>query len=106
MAFPCNQFFREESGTEEQIKRFVGERFGVGFWMFKKVEVNGVNASPLYRYLRFNSELFDRETGLTRVVPWNFAKFVVDRNGKVIKFASPRVKPKELEHIIEKELIY
>jgi hypothetical protein len=82
MAFPCNQFFREESGTEEQIKRFVGERFGVGFWMFKKVEVNGVNASPLYRYLRFNSELFDRETGLTRVVPWNFANLLLIGMGR------------------------
>lgn len=95
-AFPCNQFFKEESGTEDSIKNFARTKYGVKFWMFGKVEVNGPNTSDLYRYLRFNSELFNPQSGEVKVVPWNFAKFVLDRNGKVIKFAGPRVKPKEL----------
>ena len=74
--------------------------------MFQKVEVNGTSTHPLYKYLRNNSELFDKSTGTVGVVPWNFAKFLLDRNGKVIKFSQPSVTPQELEPLINKELSY
>lgn len=106
LAFPCNQFFSQESGGEKEIKQFVKENFKVHFPMFSKIEVNGPNADPLFQYLRNNSELYDPKKGEAGVVPWNFAKFIVDRNGKVIKFAHPTVKPEELIPIIEKELSY
>ena len=106
LAFPCNQFFSQESGTEKEIKQFVKETFKVHFPLFAKVEVNGENTDELFQYLRNNSELFDPKTGKASVVPWNFAKFILDRNGKVVKFAHPTVKPQELISIIEKELSY
>jgi glutathione peroxidase len=65
--------------------------------MFEKVEVNGPKTDPLFQFLRNSTpELYDAESGTTGVVPWNFAKFVLDREGKVIKFAHPSVKPQEL----------
>lgn len=106
LAFPCNQFFNQESGTEKDIKQFVKDNFKVHFPMFAKVEVNGDNTDELFQYLRNNSELFDPKTGKAGVLPWNFAKFILDRNGKVVKFAHPTVKPQELIPIVEKELSY
>ena len=104
LAFPCNQFFSQESGSEAEIKKFVKENFNASFPIFSKVEVNGENTHPLFIYLRNNSELFDSAKGTAKVIPWNFAKFIVDRNGKVIKFAPPTTAPHELREIIEKEL--
>lgn len=72
--------------------------------MFSKIEVNGASCDSFYTYLRMNSELYDEKTGKAGVIPWNFAKFILDRNGKVVKFAHPSVKPQELLPIIEKEL--
>lgn len=62
LAFPCNQFFSQENGTEKSIKQFVQDSFKVHFPLFSKVEVNGPKAIPLYQYLRFNSELYDPKT--------------------------------------------
>lgn len=93
LAFPCNQFFSQESGSEKEIKQFVKENFNVHFPMFAKIEVNGETTDELFQFLRNNSELYDHKTGKAGVIPWNFAKFILDRNGKVIKFAHPTVKP-------------
>lgn len=82
------------------------DNFKVHFPMFAKVEVNGENTDELYQFLRLNSELYDSKTGKAGFIPWNFAKFILDRNGKVIKFAQPTVKLEELLPIIEKELSY
>ena len=68
---------------------FVRSRFGVKFRLFEKIEVNGPNTHPVYQFLRNNSELFNPKTKVATVIPWNFAKFLVDKNGKVVKFYKP-----------------
>ena len=65
--------------------------------MFSKVEVNGENAHPLFKFLRHNSELYEETTKTAKQIPWNFAKFLLDRDGKVVKFYGPRVEPNKME---------
>lgn len=72
--------------------------------MFSKIEVNGENAHPLYRFLRNNSELYDPATKTAKQIPWNFGKFLVNKDGKVIKFEGPRTDPNAMIPLIEKEL--
>jgi len=84
MGFPSNQFGNQEPEDEASIKKFVTENFGVSFPMFSKVEVNGLNTHPVYEFLKGGSPQFGAE------VEWNFVKFVVDRNGNVVRrFKSP-----------------
>lgn len=90
IGFPCNQFKNQESQSEEEIKKFVKDKFNVTFPMMEKIEVNGPNTHPLYAYLRNNSELAEKATGEAKQIPWNFAKFLVDREGHVVKFYGPR----------------
>ncbi|HEY0393328.1 MAG TPA: glutathione peroxidase, partial [Candidatus Elarobacter sp.] len=90
LGFPCNQFLAQEPGTEADVKQFCATRYNVSFPLFAKVDVNGPNAHPLYRYLK------EHRPGTlgTGAVKWNFTKFLVDRDGKVVKrygmFATPR----------------
>ncbi len=100
LGFPCNQFLSQEPGTEEQIKSFCSLTYGVKFDMFSKIDVNGGNTHELYRYLKSNS------SGIlgTDIIKWNFTKFLVDRNGKVIKRYSPSTEPEEIEKDILKLL--
>jgi glutathione peroxidase len=100
LGFPCNQFLSQEPGTEEEIQEFCSLTYGVKFDMFSKIDVNGDDTHPLYKLLKGNS------SGLmgTDIIKWNFTKFLVDRNGKVIKRYSPSTKPKEIESDI-KELL-
>ena len=86
--FPCNQFGAQESECEADIKNFVVTRYKVEFPMFSKIEVNGANAHPVYKYLTHNSELYDKETGKVKPLSWNFCQFLVDKDGKVVKFFS------------------
>src|SRR5579871_2520043 len=81
LGFPCNQFGRQEPGTAADIGAFCTKNYGVTFPMFEKVEVNGGNTHPLWRYLK------DEKPGLlgTKAIKWNFTKFLVDRAGKVVK---------------------
>jgi len=72
--------------------------------MFSKIEVNGPNAHPVYSYLRSNSELYDEKTKLAGEIPWNFAKFLVNGDGKVVKFWGPQTEPLDLVPEIEKLL--
>jgi glutathione peroxidase len=86
----------QELSTENEIKSFVDSNFKVDFPMFSKIEVNGVNTHPIYKYLKHNcSEMRDEKKGYKNI-PWNFAKFLVDADGKVIKFYSPKITPKEM----------
>ena len=96
LGFPCNQFLSQEPGTEEEIKEFCSLTFGVKFDMFSKIDVNGENTHPLYKYLKENSK------GIlgTDAIKWNFTKFLVDKNGKVIKRYAPSTKPSEIEEDI------
>jgi glutathione peroxidase len=100
LGFPCNQFLSQEPGTEEQIKEFCSLTFGVQFDMFSKIDVNGENTHPLYQYLKKNSK------GLlgTDLIKWNFTKFLVDKDGKVIQRYAPSTKPSEIEQDIKKLL--
>jgi len=102
LGFPCNQFGKQEPGTSEDIIEFCEENYGVKFDMFSKVDVNGEDAAPLYKFLT------SQKTGLkdTGDVKWNFEKFLINRDGKVVaRFRTP-VKPDAPEVIkaVEAEL--
>jgi len=99
LGFPCNQFLSQEPGTEEEIKSFCMSNFGVSFDMFSKIDVNGEHTHPLYKYLKNKAGGF-----LSDNIKWNFTKFLVDREGKVIERYAPSTTPKEIEQDIEKLL--
>jgi glutathione peroxidase len=89
LGFPCNQFGGQEPGTEGEIKTFCETKFGVTFPMFAKVDVNGAGRHPLYDFLTSEATTPDGPGDIL----WNFAKFLVDRQGKVIARISPRTAP-------------
>lgn len=103
LAFPSGQFMNQEFSKEEEIKEFVTEKFKVEFPMFSKIEVNGPNMHELYRYLKSNTSELNTTTGLKNI-PWNFGKFLVGIDGKVIDFYQPKIKPQELEGLIREKL--
>jgi glutathione peroxidase len=100
LGFPCNQFGNQEPGTEEEIEQFCQVNYGVTFPMFAKIDVKGEHAHPLFRYLT------EKAPGVfgTKVIKWNFTKFLVDRNGNVVARFAPQTKPSELKSEIEKLL--
>jgi glutathione peroxidase len=100
LGFPCNQFGAQEPGSASEIARFCSQTYGVTFPMFEKIEVNGANAHPLYRFLKGEAK------GVlgTGAIKWNFTKFLADRSGAVTARFAPAVAPKELEKDIEKLL--
>jgi glutathione peroxidase len=104
LAFPCNQFKNQEKDSEEDIEEFVKTKFNAKFQLFSKVDINGSNTHPVFKYLRTHSELHDPATGLTKEIPWNFAKFLLDKEGNVIKFFHPTVEPKNFETDVQKLL--
>jgi glutathione peroxidase len=93
LGFPCNQFGAQEPGNEADIQSFCSLTYDVSFPMFAKVDVNGADAHPLYRHLKHE------RPGLlgTEAIKWNFTKFLIDRNGQVIKRYAPTDKPADLE---------
>jgi len=96
LGFPCNQFGGQEPGAAAQIEQFCSDTYGVSFPMFAKIEVNGANAHPLFRYLK------DQKSGvLGSTIKWNFTKFLVDRSGKVVGRHAPTTKPEALTKDIE-----
>lgn len=101
LAFPCNQFFSGETKCELDIKNFAKKKYSVDFPMFSKIDVNGPETHEVFRYLRANSDLYDAKGQNIKSVPWNFTKFLVSANGKVIKFYSPDEPPKKMENDIE-----
>jgi glutathione peroxidase len=93
LGFPCNQFGRQEPGDNDQIQKFCDEQYNVSFPLFAKIDVNGSNAHPLYRYLKAAKRGFlGREA-----IAWNFTKFLVDKDGNVVKRYSSRVRPEAIE---------
>ena len=101
LGFPCNQFANQEPGDEKTISEGCLINYGVSFPMFSKIDVNGKNAHPIYRYLK--SELKGGIFGSN--IKWNFAKFLIDRNGNPYKRFSPTTTPENLRADIEKLLI-
>lgn len=97
LGFPCNQFGSQEPGTEKEIQNFCRVNFGVTFPMFSKINVNGEKTHPLYQYLK------SEQPGIlgTEAIKWNFTKFLVDREGNVIKRFGSSTTPKEIEKEIE-----
>ncbi|CAG9762839.1 unnamed protein product [Ceutorhynchus assimilis] len=100
LAFPSNQFMNQEPGTNEEIAEFA-KNHNVKFDMFSKVEVNGDNADPFYKYLKMKHAGTTNKDG---AIEWNFAKFIVDKNGQVVERHMPKKEPKELMEVIEKYL--
>ncbi|XP_010522194.1 PREDICTED: probable glutathione peroxidase 2 [Tarenaya hassleriana] len=99
LAFPCNQFLGQEPGTNEEIQQTVCTKFKAEFPIFDKVDVNGKNTAPLYKFLKA-----EKGGVLIAALKWNFTKFLVDRNGKVVDRFSPRTPPLDLEKDIQKLL--
>lgn len=93
--FPCNQFAFQAPGSAEKIDSFCTLRYNTKFRRFAKIKVNGKEADPLYVYLK------QEKPGR---IGWNFAKFLIDRNGNVVDRFSPQEKPEKLESAIEKYL--
>jgi len=100
LGFPCNQFGAQEPGTNEDIQGFCTGRFGVTFPVMAKVDVNGANADPLYVHLK---EEMPGVLG-TEFIKWNFTKFLVSKEGKVLKRFAPQDKPENFEKDIEAAL--
>jgi glutathione peroxidase len=100
LGFPCNQFGHQEPGDEAAIGAFCEKNYGVTFPMFAKVDVNGDDAHPLFRFLKGEAP------GVlgTEAVKWNFTKFLVNREGAVVTRYAPTTKPEDLSGDIEKVL--
>ncbi len=117
--FPCNQFFEQAPGSNEEIANFCKLKYNTTFETFGKIEVNGENADPLYKYLKSEApkaEEDEASEGLYKMlsergfntsgndIKWNFTKFLVDKNGKVITRFAPTYEPEKLVEQIEKLL--
>jgi glutathione peroxidase len=100
LGFPCNQFGGQEPGGEDEIASFCEVNYGVTFPLFAKIDVNGDDAAPLYAFLK------KAKPGLlgTEAIKWNFTKFLVDREGKVVERYAPNVEPAAIADDIEKLL--
>jgi glutathione peroxidase len=100
LGFPCNQFGAQEPGTEAEIAQFCEVNYGVTFPMFAKIDVNGAETHPLYKFLK------GEQSGIlgTEGIKWNFTKFLVNRQGEVVERYAPSTTPAELAPAIEKLL--
>ncbi|MGB3750137.1 MAG: glutathione peroxidase [Arcobacteraceae bacterium] len=100
LGFPSNEFSNQEPGNEEEIKSFCSLTYDVKFDMFSKIEVNGENESPLFKYLK------EQQSGVlgSKKIKWNFTKFLVNKNGVVVDRYASITKPLSLKKDIEKIL--
>ncbi len=99
LGFPCNQFGGQDPGSNEQIGAYCQKNYGVNFPMFAKVDVKGPEAHILFRYLTNNSKGI-----LGNGIKWNFTKFLIGKDGKVLNRFAPTTKPEDLQEDIEKAL--
>ncbi|MEZ0391258.1 MAG: glutathione peroxidase [Pseudobdellovibrionaceae bacterium] len=100
LGFPCNQFGSQEPGNNDEIQQFCQMNYGVSFPVMAKVDVNGSNAAPVYEFLK------ESAPGILGIeaIKWNFTKFLVGPDGKVVKRYAPQTEPKDLEADVEKVL--
>lgn len=97
LGFPCNQFAQQDKGSDSEIAGFCMKNYGVSFPMFSKVEVNGEGEHPLYGYLKAEA----RGILGSKRIKWNFTKFLVNQEGKVIKRFAPTAKPEDIKkHVV------
>ncbi len=97
--FPCNQFFHQAPGDDQEINSFCSLNYGTKFPRFKKIEVNGDKADPLYKWL-----CSQNETGKIKKIKWNFEKFLINKQGEVVERFGPTVKPNSFADKIAAEL--
>ena len=92
LGFPCNQFLKQDPGSDNEISEFCSLNYGVTFPMFSKIEVNGDNTHPLYKFLK------EQAKGMlgSEKIKWNFTKFLVNREGEVVKRYAPNKEPKDI----------
>lgn len=97
LAFPCNQFGKQEKGEDLEIRQFCDLQFNIKFPLYCKVDVNGDSAHPLFSHLK------EKAPGIlgTKSIKWNFTKFLVDKSGNVVKRFSPKTKPEQIKRDIE-----
>jgi len=100
LAFPCNQFGAQEPGSADEIAEFCRVNFGVSFPLMAKVNVNGPDASPLFDWMKSEAKGLMGSTS----IKWNFTKFLIDRDGNVVKRYGPQDKPEAIAKDIEKLL--
>ena len=98
LGFPCDQFGHQEPGDEAEIRNFCSTSYDVTFPMFAKIEVNGDNAHPLYKWMK------KEQKGLlgTEAIKWNFTKFLIDADGNVVKRYAPNDSPEKIEKDLQK----
>jgi glutathione peroxidase len=99
LGFPCDQFGHQEPGSDTEIKSFCDLNYGVSFPLFSKIKVNGPEEDPLYTFLKSQKGGFLRDA-----IKWNFTKFLVDRQGKVVGRYAPSTAPADIRADVEKEL--
>jgi glutathione peroxidase len=99
LGFPCDQFGHQEPGSDAEIKSFCETNYAVNFPLFSKIEVNGDNAHPLYKFLKC-----EKGGLLSDGIKWNFTKFLVDKHGNVVERFAPTTTPEKIAGDIEREL--
>ena len=97
--FPCNQFFRQAPGSDEEINAFCTMKFNTKFTRFKKVDVKGKEASPLFQWL-----ITQNESNKAKQVKWNFTKFLINKKGEVVARFEPTDKPEDFIDRVKEEL--
>ena len=97
--FPCNQFFKQAPGTDEEINSFCALKFNTKFTRYKKIDVRGENAEPLYKWL-----ITQNEKGKAQAIKWNFTKFLINRSGEVVARFAPTDKPEDFIDKVKEEL--
>jgi len=101
LGFPCNQFGKQEPGTNEEIEKFARDAHGATWDLFEKTDVNGKKENPLFRYLKSHK---NGKGLLTNSIKWNFTKFLIGRDGVPVKRYGPKDAPKSFEKDIKAEL--
>jgi glutathione peroxidase len=97
LGYPCNQFGKQDPGSNDEIQEFCQLNYGVSFPMLGKIEVNGADADPLFKHLKKEA----RGALGTEAIKWNFTKFLVDREGNVVKRYASATKPEDIAADIE-----
>lgn len=101
LAFPCNQFANQEPGDSKSIYQTCYINYGVSFPVFSKIKVNGKEADPIFKYLKSK-----KSSKIGSRINWNFTKFLVDKNGEVIKRFEPNISPEKIDKYIEKNNLF